>query len=168
MLPSFNAQTFFNIHRFIYTLFTIFIFLSVNTCHTESFEGIIKNCEAEQEEFKGENMTGNGKNFRAFCEQDNAKEFKLLSGEEFKVYLPENPTTGYLWELLESSSSNIELISKKFLSPEDTGVVGSGGIRVLIFKAKKSGRATLYLGLKRPWEKDDKYINTYSLNLVVE
>ncbi|NVM20962.1 MAG: protease inhibitor I42 family protein [Desulfobacterales bacterium] len=127
-------------------------------------QGVGKELKESEEEWKKEKVA----DLRTFTDQDNAKEFRLGLGEEFRVQLPENPTTGFLWTVLETSSPNIELERKEFSPPQDSGIVGAGGIRVLIFKATKPGRAALHLGLKRPWEKDGKCAGTYSLNLVVE
>lgn len=105
---------------------------------------------------------------RVFSEGNNGKEYVLSSGESFQVHLPENPTTGFLWTVLESSSPNLELEGKEFLPCKDRRMVGAGGTRVLIFKATSKGRAVLHLGLKRPWEKEGEFAGTYSLKLVVE
>jgi inhibitor of cysteine peptidase len=146
-----------NIHRFILLVLVVFSLMATNMCQAQSHKSTTPGGEKEREA-----------DLRTFTDQDSAKEFRLRLGEEFQVQLPENPTTGFLWTVLESSSRNIELARKEFSPPEDSVVVGAGGIRVLVFKATKPGRAVLHLGLKRPWEKEGKCAGTYSLNLVVE
>ena len=105
---------------------------------------------------------------RVFTSEDSGKEYNLSVGEEFQVRLWDNPTTGYVWTILKSSSPNIELERKEFLPPKEPNVVGASGVRVLVLKATKPGEAILHLGLKRPWETEDKCDRTYSLKLVVE
>jgi predicted secreted protein len=168
MMHIAKESKFFNLHRFINLLLIIVLTLSVNVCQAENHGKLIPEPEKEPEESKGENIKQKENALRTFTELDNTKEFRLHVGEEFQVSLQENPTTGYIWILSEASSSNIELIQREFLSSQDAVIVGSGGIRVLKFKAQKPGRANLYLELKRPWEKEGKYINTYLLNLLVE
>ena len=105
---------------------------------------------------------------RVFTSEDSGKEYNLSVGEEFQVRLWDNPATGYVWTILKSSSPNIELERKEFLPSKEPNVVGASGVRVLGLKATKPGEAILHLGLKRPWEKEDKCAGTYSLKLVVE
>jgi inhibitor of cysteine peptidase len=144
------------------------ITLSVDVCQAENHEKLISGSGKELKESDSENIKDKGNDLRTFTEQDDTKEFKLHVGEEFQVSLPENPTTGYIWVISEASSSNIELMQREFLASQDTGIVGSGGIRVFIFSVQKPGRANLSLELKRPWEKENKFVNTYSLTLMVE
>jgi predicted secreted protein len=146
-----------HIHRFIFPALVVFIVLATNMCQAESRKSTIPGGEKE-----------GGADLRTFTDQDSPKEFRLRLGEEFQVQLPENPTTGFLWTVLESSSPNIELEREEFLLSEDPRIVGAGGMRVVVFKAAKPGRAVLHLGLKRPWEKEGKCSGTYTLNLVVE
>lgn len=150
-----KVRIYLNINRFIFLVLVVFCVLASNICRAGSCKGT-----------KGDQKRR--ANLRTFTDQDKAKEFKLRSGERFKVQLAENPTTGFLWTVLESSSPNIELLRKEFFPPKNPNAIGAGGIRVFVFKTTKPGHAVLYLGLKRPWEKEDKYADTYSLKLWIE
>lgn len=103
-----------------------------------------------------------------FTHKDNANKFRIGKGEEFQVHLTENPATGFQWAILSYSSPNLALIDKKFTQKKDRHMLGAGGIRIFIFKALKPGHAALHLVLKRPWEKEEKYADTYSLKFLIE
>jgi inhibitor of cysteine peptidase len=96
-------------------------------------------------------------------------EFKIILGEKFKVELPENPSAGYLWIISQSTSPNITLINKEFILPrKDHQMIGQAGLRVFMFEATETGSASLELILKRPWEKEDKFADKFSIKLSVE
>ncbi|MBE9523085.1 MAG: protease inhibitor I42 family protein [Proteobacteria bacterium] len=162
------SQICLTIYRFIVTALVVFSVLTTNMCLAESLKGNQPVGERRLNEFEGVTQEEGGTDLRIFTRQDSGKEFRLPLGGEFQVHLSENPTTGYLWTILKSSSLNIELERKEFLPSEDPDIVGAAGVRVLVLKATKPGEAILHLGLKRPWEKEDKCTGTYSLKLVVE
>ena len=98
---------------------------------------------------------------------DSGKEFKIDQGKEFEIHLSENPTTGFLWTVLDLPP-NIKFIDKKFIHSDASSVVGAGGLRIFIFKALKPRKAKLRFLLKRSWEKEDKHADTYLLKLLIE
>jgi len=99
---------------------------------------------------------------------DSGKEFKIDQGKEFEVHLSENPTTGFLWAVLDPPPPNIQFMDKRFFRRDDSSVVGAGGVRIFTFKALKPGKAVLRFVLKRSWEKEDKRADTYFLKLLIE
>lgn len=105
---------------------------------------------------------------RVFTSEDSGKEYNLSVGEEFQVRLWENPTTGYLWTILGSVSSHLELVDRKFTSRNDDRRVGSGGERTFVFRAVKPGSALLHMVLKRPWEKEGSEAGSYFIKLTIE
>lgn len=70
--------------------------------------------------------------------------------EPFTVALPANPGTGYQWNadydyyLLSLESSQFEKASSER--------VGAGGESVFVFKPLRTGKTTISLVYKRPWE----------------
>jgi len=103
-----------------------------------------------------------------FTSQHNGREFRIHVGETFQVILPENPTTGYIWTVYKSGLPNIRLMSKTFSSPrEELRVVGRGGTRIFTFKAVKVGTAELILRLRRPWEGDSKFIDSFLIKMKI-
>lgn len=105
---------------------------------------------------------------RVFTSEDNGKEYNLSAGEEFQVRLWENPTTGYLWTVLDSVSPHLELVDRKFTPRNDARRVGSGGERTFVFRAVKPGSAVLHMTLKRPWEKEGTEAGSYFIKLTIE
>jgi predicted secreted protein len=98
---------------------------------------------------------------------DSGEEFKIDQGKEFEIHFSENPTTGFLWTILDLPP-NIQFIDKKFIRNDASSVVGAGGLRIFIFKALNPGKAELRFVLKRSWEKEDKHADIYLLKLLIE
>lgn len=105
---------------------------------------------------------------RVFTSEDSGKEYNLSVGEEFQVRLWENPTTGYLWTVLDSVSPYLELVDRKLVRRNDVRREGSGGDRIFVFRAVKPGRALLHMTLKRPWEKEGPEAGSYFIKLTIE
>jgi inhibitor of cysteine peptidase len=71
-------------------------------------------------------------------------------GDEVLVRLPENPSTGYRWEL-DSPPGSLELADDAYVRSRD-GAVGSGGERHFTLRATSIGEAEIQLRLARSWE----------------
>ena len=82
------------------------------------------------------------------------------AGEAFTIKLEENPTTGYQWSVSISDGSVLSLDKDEYVADDQSGeMVGSGGVRVLTFKALEAGTATIDMVYERSWEPnpdDDK------------
>ena len=72
-------------------------------------------------------------------------------GDTLEFRLPENPSTGYRWALLESGAPRLAPAGDEFQSAS-TGRAGAGGLRVLQFRAIARGTTVLRLELVRSWE----------------
>jgi len=73
-------------------------------------------------------------------------------GDNFKIELKSNPTTGYQWQLAEPINKNtVELVSSDYILP-NTNLTGAGGKEVWIFKAIKAGEIKISLKYVRSWE----------------
>lgn len=86
------------------------------------------------------------------------------------VKLAGNPTTGYRWSLTKLDGDAIEMVGKPEYVPDKApkGIVGSGGTFRFLFRALKSGKATLSLAYARPWEKDAAPAKTFRLTVEVK
>src|SRR5437660_4307603 len=75
--------------------------------------------------------------------EHSGSELNLEIGESLELRLPENPTTGYRWQLRSSGSPVLELMED---SPSPAGeAVGAGRVRRWVFRAAQAGLARLEL-----------------------
>ena len=80
-------------------------------------------------------------------------DIEAKTGETFTIELEENPTTGYQWTIAVSDESVVALDKDEYVPNDKSGeVAGSGGTRVLTFKALKAGTATISMVYERNWE----------------
>lgn len=80
------------------------------------------------------------------------------------VRLPENPTTGYRWQIA-SDDSCLRLDDDRFEGAQSPR--GAGGARVLVFEAVRAGSVSLQLLKSRSWE-SGKPIEEFAVNLDVQ
>ena len=81
---------------------------------------------------------------------DPAKNLEATAGNEFKIIIDSNPTTGYHWEIMgELDEGVLEFISKEYRADEPM-LTGSGGVDVFTFKALKAGKTLITLGYYPP------------------
>jgi len=85
-------------------------------------------------------------------------------GDEVVVRLPENPTTGYRWEI-DAPRGGVEVAQDSYDRPRDEGV-GAGGMRTFTLRAGEPGQAEVRLRLARSWE--DEAAQQGRLAIVVE
>lgn len=87
-------------------------------------------------------------------QDDIANKIKTAVGKEFVITLDANATTGYEWQLAAPTDNNlISLVCSEYV-PYKTGLVGSGGKSIWIFKALKAGKAQVSFKYIRVWEKN--------------
>ena len=71
-------------------------------------------------------------------------------GQEVKIILPSNPSTGYHWQIVGKLDKNIvEFVSNDFRADKPV-MPGSGGSDVWVFKALGPGETTITLGYYPP------------------
>jgi inhibitor of cysteine peptidase len=80
-----------------------------------------------------------------------------------EVRLEGNPTTGYLWVVLEST---VVELSDETHKPE-SDATGSGGITTFTFSPLGPGTGDLVLGYLRPWEEGIEPIDTFTVTVTV-
>jgi len=104
---------------------------------------------------------------------DNGKSIRLSRGQTLLIHLPENPTTGYRWEVdtvdsagREANAQIITLESTTYTPGPSTGVGGSG-TRTFVYKALNVGTTQLRLKHWQPWEGDRSVDKRYSLTVQV-
>jgi inhibitor of cysteine peptidase len=105
-----------------------------------------------------------------FNKQPNiSKQMAVTAGNTFTVTLCSNATTGYQWSESAqiSDTTVVQQTDHKFVSPENTGMVGAPGNEVWTFKAVKKGTSTITMEYSRPWEGGEKGVWTFNLTITV-
>lgn len=96
------------------------------------------------------------------------REARLAAGQSLAVYLPGNPTTGYSWKLVGGTGDVVEAAGEVEYVPENTGLMGSGGVFVFRLRAVGKGSAALRFEYRRPWEKDKPALYQAAVDVAVE
>lgn len=98
---------------------------------------------------------------------DSARQLEATAGEEFKIILNSNPSTGYHWEVVgELDKGVVEFVSKNYKA-DGLQVTGSGGKDVWVFKAVAAGTTTITLGNYPPDPSADAE-QTITFNVIVK
>jgi inhibitor of cysteine peptidase len=84
-------------------------------------------------------------------ESQGGGEVEVGLGESFELRLPENPTTGYRWEVRSPGKPAVEIEKDSFQGAG--GPPGAGGHHCWFFRAAQPGVAHLELDYRRGWEK---------------
>ena len=96
---------------------------------------------------------------------------EMSVGDQFKVTLCSNPTTGFSWQEPEiSDAAVVGLVSKTFGAPA-TGaaqVVGAAGTDYITLKATAKGTSTVVLNYSQPWAGGISSEWTYTLTVTVK
>lgn len=85
-------------------------------------------------------------------ESVNGREVPVAIGQTIALSLPENPTTGFRWELGDNGQPACTPLGEDF-TESTTGGVGRGGTRRWLFKAVAAGSSSIALVYRRAWEK---------------
>src|SRR5437763_15490512 len=81
----------------------------------------------------------------------NGRDVHLCVGDELKLALPENRSSGYRWELVHDPGSGLRITGDAF-EPGSALWPGSPGAHYWIFQACEVIRTTLELQSKRSWD----------------
>ena len=97
-----------------------------------------------------------------------AKTYKAKVGEELKIELTTNPSTGFTWIMASKIKPKIISLEKKEYKKDDRtmGMVGAGGIETWTFKTLKAGKLFLYMKYQRV--SDEKAKNEKYFEIIVE
>jgi|GEM_PF-4735508 len=100
-------------------------------------------------------------------EKDNGYTIFLAVGQNIKLSLSGNPTTGYTWQYATSPSSVIlNALSEDYWSDEPI-MTGSGGTYTWTYNAAAAGETSLSLEYLRDWEQDTDPLQSFTLNVKV-
>lgn len=86
--------------------------------------------------------------------------------DEIHVRLPETPSTGFVWDLVEPATDLVEVVADEFELPDgDADVIGAAGVRHLWFRVTAPGSGRIRLELRRPWQADARSVRTFEATL---
>jgi inhibitor of cysteine peptidase len=103
----------------------------------------------------------------SFDQTNNGETHNIPLDAEIQLRLPENPTTGFTWNL--SVTPGLSILNDTYI-PDDTSgkLVGSGGTHVWTLKALQPGEQVVSGVYRRPWEPSTENATRFSLSLIVE
>ena len=96
------------------------------------------------------------------------KPIKVKAGQEFKLTLHANATTGYQWVLAKPPDEKLVKLLGSEYKRLDSKLMGAGGDMVWTFKALAEGKAEIGLNYLRPWEKGVKPVETTNFVVVIK
>jgi len=80
--------------------------------------------------------------------------FVVSARDEITIELPENPTTGFQWTVVQAPAEEIMTIESSEFLPPSSELLGAGGRRLYRLRAQAPGETQLILEYRRPWEED--------------
>ena len=96
------------------------------------------------------------------------KPIAVTAGQEFKVTLQCNATTGYQWQLAQPPDETlVKLLSSEY-QRADSKLIGASGDMVWTFQALAAGKTEMELKYVRPWERGAKPAQTTNFVVVIK
>ena len=85
---------------------------------------------------------------------DTGDTVRMKVGQQFKIVLESNPTTGYKWQFAEAyDTTALRLVEYQYVAkPNPDKLVGRGGHEHWLFESLKDGPSTISLQYLRPWD----------------
>jgi len=99
-------------------------------------------------------------------QSDQGSEFQVHPGDLIVVRLPENPTTGYRWELDVADDRIIALQDSDYSTASSAGI-GGGGMRTFSLEAHRPGTVRVRLRLRREWEPEEAAVDCFEVTIRV-
>ena len=98
---------------------------------------------------------------------ENVKTIKLNEGDQVKLEVTANPSTGYDWFTSEPEDCSVKIVDKSNVKNQQEGVVGSPSKNVYTVKAGSKGECTIQFDYKRGWE-EAAPANTKQITFIVK
>jgi predicted secreted protein len=98
---------------------------------------------------------------------DPGKPVEVRKGQEFKIVLDANHTTGYRWDLAKPLGQELVVLRRNEYKMQPGGRIGSGGKEIWTFLAKGIGTANINFNYLRPWEREAEPARKTSFEIIV-
>jgi len=86
---------------------------------------------------------------------------QVVRGEEWPLKLHSNPSTGYMWRVVNADAEYFQVINESEIGSSNG--IGKPEEQILRFRGVKDGETTLRLAYIRPWEPNVQYKNKITL-----
>ena len=96
-------------------------------------------------------------------EQDHGRDVETRVGREIELRLPENPTAGFRWRIVQTGEPVCSPPQDGF---EPGNIIGQPGIHFWRFKIVVEGAARIELAYRRVWESGAPAGRTFFLNVI--
>ena len=84
-------------------------------------------------------------------------------GDVIVIELPDQPTTGYRWDIASLEPALVEIEASEYRSAGPG--IGGGGIASWRLRARASGRTRLAFERRRPWERERSAIDRFAVTI---
>ncbi len=85
--------------------------------------------------------------------------------DEIHVRLPETPSTGYVWDIVDFPDGVVEVVADRFETIESHEQIGVAGVRHVWLRVVASGSGRIRLEMRRPWQADTLPARTFQATL---
>jgi inhibitor of cysteine peptidase len=105
--------------------------------------------------------------YLVYTEWDNGTTSLIHPRDIITIRLPENPTTGYQWEI--TRSDGLRLLDDSYIYPDPSGrMTGTSGWRRMTLTPEGSGRESFTAVHKRSWESESGNEKHFTLQFDVQ
>jgi inhibitor of cysteine peptidase len=102
---------------------------------------------------------------------EDGRTIRLPRGETLTLRLESNGTTGYQWEVA-ALPRNLKRVGDTYEALGQgrgrSAVAGAGGVQILTFKRAATGRGTLRLVYRQPWDREARPEGRFQLVVVAQ
>jgi inhibitor of cysteine peptidase len=104
----------------------------------------------------------------ATAQAGDPKPMTVTAGQQFKITLQYNASTGYQWVLAKAPDAKLVKLLGTEYKRLDTKLIGAGGDMVWTFQALAEGKTQIGLDYVRPWEKGQKPAQATNFVVVIQ
>lgn len=98
-------------------------------------------------------------------ETQEGRTFSPSLRDEIHVELPETPSSGYVWEIVDPARDVLALAAETFEPQGGEEAIGSAGERHFLFRVADAGFGQLRLEMRRPWVTDGDSVARFAATI---